>query len=95
MAPNAGKVKLLRCVIREDLSMGMVDNLVADLRRIVDTLDKVFVFTDKEVRSAAPHHACTQHMQLATPAPSSEGDLLDKVFRHCMYQPYTNRDTLR
>ena len=49
MAPNAGKVKLLRCVVREDLSMGMVDNLVADIRRIVDQLDKIFVFTDKEV----------------------------------------------
>ena len=49
MAPNAGNVKLLRCVVREDLSMGMVDNLVADLRRIVESLDRVFVFTDKEV----------------------------------------------
>ncbi len=49
MAPDAGKITLLRCVVREDLSMGMVDNLVADLRRIVENLDKLFVFTDKEV----------------------------------------------
>lgn len=49
MAPDAGKVKLLRCVVREDLSMGMVDNLVADIRRVVEQLDKLFVFTDKEV----------------------------------------------
>ena len=50
MAPDAGEVKLLRCVVREDLSMGMVDNLVADIRRVVEQLDKLFVFTDKEVR---------------------------------------------
>ncbi len=58
MAPNAGDIKLLRCVVREDLSMGMVDNLVADLRRIVDNLDKCFVFTDKEVRAVLAGNVC-------------------------------------
>ena len=54
MAPDAGTVRLLRCVVREDLSMGMVDNLVADIRRVVEQLDKLFVFTDKEVSCCCP-----------------------------------------
>lgn len=63
MAPDAGEVKLLRCVVREDLSMGMVDNLVADIRRVVDQLDKLFVFTDKEVDVFA-HRLHVQNYEL-------------------------------
>eukprot|EP00958_Prasinococcus_capsulatus_P024534 scaffold3841_cov412-Prasinococcus_capsulatus_cf.AAC.15 len=38
-APNAGHVKLLRAVVRVDLSYDMVDELVGDIQRAVDYLD--------------------------------------------------------
>lgn len=39
MAPNAQKVTLLRVVVREDLSHGLVDRLVTDIKRVLDYLD--------------------------------------------------------
>jgi glutamate decarboxylase len=39
MAPDAQNVTLLRVVVREDMSHGLVDRLVTDLKRVLATLD--------------------------------------------------------
>lgn len=39
MAPNAQSVTLLRVVVREDFSQGLVDRLVTDIKRVLQTLD--------------------------------------------------------
>ena len=44
-------VMLLRAVVREDLSMAMVDELIKDIHRAIEWLDHHYTFTDKEVRS--------------------------------------------
>ncbi|KAK9828574.1 hypothetical protein WJX72_000821 [[Myrmecia] bisecta] len=49
MAPNARNVRLLRAVIREDLSMSMVDELVTDIQRAVDWLDHHHTYTDDQL----------------------------------------------
>ena len=45
-------VKLLRCVIREDLSMSMVEELINDIKRVVEYLDNHYVISKDEVRLA-------------------------------------------
>ena len=42
-------IKLLRVVIREDLSMSMVEELIKDFVRVVEYLDHHFSFTDDQV----------------------------------------------
>ena len=42
-------VKLLRVVIREDLSMSMAEELIKDFERVVEYLDHHFSFTDDQV----------------------------------------------
>ena len=42
---------LLRAVVREDLSMSMVDELIKDIGRAIDWLDHHYTFTDTEVAS--------------------------------------------
>jgi glutamate decarboxylase len=49
MAPNAGSVKLLRVTIREDFSMGMADELVADIGRAIEYLDHHYTFNDTQL----------------------------------------------
>jgi glutamate decarboxylase len=39
MAPDAQNVTLLRVVVREDMSHGLVDRLVTDIKRVLATLD--------------------------------------------------------
>lgn len=39
MAPNAQSVTLLRVVVREDFSQGLVDRLLTDIKRVLQTLD--------------------------------------------------------
>ncbi|KAK9845671.1 hypothetical protein WJX84_007220 [Apatococcus fuscideae] len=51
MAPNAKNVMLLRAVVREDLSMSMVDELIKDIGRAIDWLDHHYTFTDTELDS--------------------------------------------
>ncbi len=42
-------VMMLRAVIREDLSMSMVDELVKDIHRAIEWLDHHYTFSDAEV----------------------------------------------
>lgn len=42
-------IKLLRVVIREDLSMSMAEELIKDFVRVVEYLDHHFSFTDDQV----------------------------------------------
>jgi glutamate decarboxylase len=63
MAPNAKNVKLLRAVVREDLSMSMVDELVVDIMRTVEWLDHHHTYTDDQLKElkhtdkqVVPHH---------------------------------------
>ena len=44
-------VSLMRAVIREDLSMSMVDELVNDIKRAIEFLDTHYVFTQSQVFS--------------------------------------------
>ena len=60
--------------------MGMVDNLVADIRRVVEQLDKLFVFTDKEVCCSCVSIASCS-LQLIVPAVIA---LQLNVHAHCM-----------
>lgn len=41
MAPNAGKIKMMRVVVREDFSRGRCDALITDLKMAVDELTKM------------------------------------------------------
>ncbi|KAK9814098.1 hypothetical protein WJX72_000614 [[Myrmecia] bisecta] len=50
MAPNIQHIKLLRAVIREDMSRAMVDELAHDIRRAVEWLDIHHTEVDNEVR---------------------------------------------
>eukprot|EP01025_Chloroclados_australasicus_P008035 TRINITY_DN12763_c1_g1_i1.p2 TRINITY_DN12763_c1_g1~~TRINITY_DN12763_c1_g1_i1.p2 ORF type:complete len:494 (-),score=65.96 TRINITY_DN12763_c1_g1_i1:429-1910(-) len=49
MAPNARHVKLLRAVIREDMTISMIDELVKDVERAVKWLDTHFTFTQEQM----------------------------------------------
>jgi len=49
MAPNAGHVKLLRAVIREDMSMALADKLIQDIKRAIEYLDHHFIVTPEQV----------------------------------------------
>ena len=40
---------LLRAVVREDMSMAMVDELIKDIQRAIEWLDHHYTFTDAEV----------------------------------------------
>lgn len=53
MPANAEHVTLLRVTIREDLSMQMVDQLVADMENAIAWLDSHYIFTDQQLRSIA------------------------------------------
>ena len=44
-------VMLLRAVIREDMSMSMVDELIKDLHRAIEWLDHHYTFSDAEVKT--------------------------------------------
>ena len=43
-------LSLMRAVIREDMSMSMVDELVADIKRATEFLDNHYVFTKSQVQ---------------------------------------------
>ncbi|KAL3161777.1 hypothetical protein ABBQ38_008871 [Trebouxia sp. C0009 RCD-2024] len=49
MAPDARDTKLLRAVIREDMSMAMVDELIKDIARGVEYLDSHFTINVNDV----------------------------------------------
>eukprot|EP01024_Parvocaulis_polyphysoides_P053449 TRINITY_DN5326_c0_g1_i1.p1 TRINITY_DN5326_c0_g1~~TRINITY_DN5326_c0_g1_i1.p1 ORF type:complete len:424 (-),score=48.29 TRINITY_DN5326_c0_g1_i1:236-1318(-) len=49
MAPNARHVKLLRAVIREDMTVSMIDELAKDIKRAVEWLDTHFLFTKDQM----------------------------------------------
>ena len=51
MAPNAGKLKLMRVVVREDFSRPRCDSLIVDIKQAVDALqgmDKARIDTHME-----------------------------------------------
>lgn len=50
MAPDASHVKLLRAVIREDMSHALADKLCQDIKRAVDYLDHHFTVTPEQVQ---------------------------------------------
>jgi len=50
MAPDAGHVKLLRAVVREDMSIALADKLVQDLKRAIAYLDHHFLVTPEQVK---------------------------------------------
>jgi glutamate decarboxylase len=41
MAPHSERLKLMRVVVREDFSRGRCDTLVTDIKKTLDTLDKL------------------------------------------------------
>lgn len=49
MAPDAGHVKLLRAVIREDMSYALCDKLIADLLRALEYLDHHLSITPEQL----------------------------------------------
>eukprot|EP01024_Parvocaulis_polyphysoides_P027583 TRINITY_DN24984_c0_g1_i10.p1 TRINITY_DN24984_c0_g1~~TRINITY_DN24984_c0_g1_i10.p1 ORF type:complete len:361 (-),score=43.40 TRINITY_DN24984_c0_g1_i10:947-2029(-) len=49
MAPNARHIKLLRAVIREDMTISMIDELAKDIERAVTWLDTHFTFTKDQM----------------------------------------------
>lgn len=51
MAPDIRHIKLLRVVIREDLSMSMAEELIKDFVRVVEYLDHHFSFTDDQLKA--------------------------------------------
>lgn len=51
MAPDIQDITLLRAVIREDLSMAMVDELIADISRAIDWLDHHYIFNDSQLKA--------------------------------------------
>ena len=53
MAPNASNVKLLRAVIREDMSLAIADKLLADILRAIDYLDHHFTVTPEQMKEYA------------------------------------------
>merc|ERR1711977_111907 len=53
MAPNASNVKLLRAVIREDMSLAIADKLFADILRAIDYLDHHFTVTPEQMKEYA------------------------------------------
>lgn len=62
MAPDAQSVTLLRVVVREDFSHGLVDRLVTDIKRVLAMLDKR--------PSQHPHPSPSpKHVEPATGAP--------------------------
>jgi len=50
MAPNASHVKLLRAVIREDMSFALADKLCEDIKRSIEYLDHHFTVTPEQVQ---------------------------------------------
>ena len=50
MAPDCGHVKLLRAVIREDMSLSLAARLIADILRALDYLDHHFMFTPEQLQ---------------------------------------------
>ncbi|KAK9795484.1 hypothetical protein WJX73_003546 [Symbiochloris irregularis] len=53
MCKDVQNVSLMRAVIREDMSMSMVDELVSDIKRATDYLDNHFVFSKAQVSAMA------------------------------------------
>lgn len=51
LAPDAGHITLLRCVVREDLSMAMADELIDDIDRAIEWLDHHYVFNDNTLKA--------------------------------------------
>lgn len=57
MAPNAGTIKLLRVVVREDFSRSRCDSLVKDIQQAVETLLKMKGDTiDQYAAHVKKHH---------------------------------------
>jgi glutamate decarboxylase len=50
MAPNASHVKLMRAVIREDMSQALADKLCEDIKRAIEYLDHHFTVTPEQVQ---------------------------------------------
>jgi glutamate decarboxylase len=62
LAPDAGHITLLRCVVREDLSMSMADELIDDIDRAIQWLDHHFVFNDNTLKAHDSRlHAVKSH----------------------------------
>jgi glutamate decarboxylase len=62
MAPNIRHVKLLRCVIREDLSMSMVEELINDIKRVIEYLDNNIVLSKDEIEQLQKGNSAALNM---------------------------------
>lgn len=75
MAPNAQHVMMLRAVVREDLSMSMVDELIKDIHRAIEWLDHHYTFTDKEMDTLMSRvHVKKQKRIPSTPSNAEDPD---------------------
>ena len=65
MAPDAGKLKLMRVVVREDFSRSRCDSLVADIKMAVETLEKMDAATIEQhtlhMKKTGTHSAKSKH----------------------------------
>ncbi|KAK9833735.1 hypothetical protein WJX74_004401 [Apatococcus lobatus] len=73
MAPNAKHVMLLRAVVREDLSMSMVDELIKDLHRAIEWLDHHYTFSDTEMDTLVSRMHVKKQKRIPS-TPSNEED---------------------
>ena len=52
---------MLRCVVREDLSMEMANDLVSDVTQCVEWLDHHFIFSEVMAGCLLKSSGCTRH----------------------------------
>ncbi|MCJ1248230.1 hypothetical protein MMC30_005447 [Trapelia coarctata] len=68
MAPNAGNIKLMRVVVREDFSRSRCDSLVSDIKQAVETLKAMEPHTvDQYQKHVKKHHTAAGKTKHAHP----------------------------
>ena len=53
---------MLRCVVREDLSMEMANDLVSDVQQCVEWLDHHFIFSEVRLGCTPSASECSAHL---------------------------------